>query len=146
MNMTIKDPFDEMEKMQDRMNKLMKSFWERGPELARNIRGFPIDISRENGDMVVKADLPGVDKENVAVKVSEDQLKISTEEAGEKEESTQNFYRRERRKGKTERTITLPEETRSEKAKAKMENGVLEVRIPLKNKEKKKKEKKLEIE
>lgn len=136
--MTLKDPFDEIEKMQERMNKLMKSFWEKGPEFARHIRGFPVDITKENSNMVIRADLPGISKEDVDVKVSENQLKISAKQEGEKKEETGNYYRQERRSGKMERLITLPEDIESEKSEAKMEHGVLEIRIPLKEKEKKK--------
>ncbi len=142
--MPIKDPFDELEEMQKRMNKLMKNFWERGPKAAGTMRGFPVDIREENGKLVVTADLPGVKKEDIAVKARENQLMISCKEEGEKEISEENYYRRERSKKGMKRTVTLPEEVKSDEAKAEMEDGVLKVTLP-KKKEKKKEEKEIKV-
>ncbi|MFP4045965.1 MAG: Hsp20/alpha crystallin family protein [Candidatus Aenigmatarchaeota archaeon] len=143
--MPFEDPFDELEKMQRRMNKLMKDFWERGPQMAGMVRRFPVDIVEEDEEVVVKADLPGVEKENVAVKAQDNKLMITAQEDREKKEESENYFRHERRRGKLQRTITLPENIESDKAKAEMEDGVLEVRFP-KKKVKKKKEKEIEVE
>ncbi|MFP4116813.1 MAG: Hsp20/alpha crystallin family protein [Candidatus Aenigmatarchaeota archaeon] len=134
--MPVKDPFKEIEDMQERMNKLVKDFWQRGPRAAGTMRGFPVDVREENGNIVVKADLPGVDKENVAVKARENQLMISCKEEGERQVQKENYYRRERKRSGMKRTITLPEEVESEKAEAEMEEGVLEITLPKKEKKK----------
>ncbi len=143
--MPVKDPFKEIEDMQERMNKLVKDFWQRGPRAAGTMRGFPVDVHEDNGNIVVKADLPGVKKENVAVKARENQLMISCKEEGKKEVREENYYRRERKRTGMQRTITLPEEVKSEEAEAEMEDGVLKIRLPKKNKEKEK-EKEIEVE
>ncbi len=143
--MPIKSPFDEIEEMQKKMNKLMKDFWERGPTAAGTMRGFPVDIREEDGNIVVVADIPGVSKDKVAVKAMDNQLMISCNEEGEKEIVDENYYRRERSKRGMKRTVTLPEEVKSDRAEAKMENGVLKVTLP-KKKKKKDKEKKIKVE
>lgn len=141
--MPIKDPFKELEDMQERMNKLMKNFWERGPKLAGTARGFPVDVKEEDDNLLVEADLPGISKENIAVKVKDNQLMISAQEEKEEKEESENYYRRERSRRGLQRTISLPDEVKGEEAKAEMEDGVLKVRMP---KEKRKKEKSKEIE
>lgn len=143
--MPIKDPFKELEDMQKRMNKLMKSFWERGPKLAGTARGFPVDVKEEGGNLVVEADLPGISKESVAVKVKDSQLMISGKEEEEKEEESENYYRRERSRRGLQRTITLPEDVKGEEAEAEMEDGVLRITMP-KREEKKKKGKEVEVQ
>ncbi len=143
--MPVKDPFKEIEEMQKKMNKLMKNFWERGPKAAGTMRGFPVDLRDENGNLIIEADLPGVDKEDVVVKTRENQLMISCQEESKKEVSEETYYRRERSKRGMERTITLPEEVKPEKAEAEMKDGVLKITIP-KKKVKKKKEKEIDIE
>lgn len=142
---TFEDPFDELEKMQSRMNKLMKDFWERGPQMAGMMRKFPVDIVEEDSEVVVMADLPGIDKENVAVKSQDNKLMIIAGQKKEKHEEGENYFRHERRRGKLQRTITLPENAESDKAEAEMEDGVLEINLPKKITEKKK-EKEIEVE
>ncbi len=142
--MPIKDPFGEIEDMQKRMNKLMKELWQRGPRAAGTMRGFPVDVHEENGNIVVKADMPGISKENVAVKVRKNQLMISCKEKSEEKVQEENYYRHERKKRGMQRTITLPEEVKENKADAEMEDGVLKITLPKKKKEKEK-EKEIEV-
>ncbi|MFP4115614.1 MAG: Hsp20/alpha crystallin family protein [Candidatus Aenigmatarchaeota archaeon] len=143
--MPIKDPFKELEEMQERMNKLMKNFWERGPRAAGTMRGFPVDVREENGTMVVEADLPGISKENVAVKARDNRLMISAQEEKEEQEESENYYRRERSKRGLKRTVALPEGVKEEEAEAEMEDGVLRVTMPKKEK-KEEKSKEIEVE
>lgn len=142
--MPIKDPFKELEKMQDRMNRLMKSFWEKGPEMA-GFKSFPVDVSEENGKVVVEADMPGVSKENIAVKARDNQLMISGQEESEEKEEKENYYRRERRRTGLKRTVTLPEDVAEEEAEAEMKDGVLRVTLP-KKKKAVEKEKEIEVQ
>lgn len=133
--MPIKDPFQELEDMQRRMNKLMRDFWERGPRIAGTAKGFPVDVREEGDDLIVEADLPGISKENIAVKVKDNRLMISGKEEEEQQEESENYYKRERRGRSMQRTIMLPEEVRSEKSGAEMNDGVLRIRLPKKKKE-----------
>jgi len=104
-----------------------------------------VDIFEEGDDLVVKAELPGINKENIEVKVTDDYITISGEKKKEEKIEKKDYYRYERSYGSFSRTFRLPVDVQTDKAKAKFENGVLEIRIP-KTEEAKTKERKLQIE
>jgi HSP20 family protein len=104
-----------------------------------------VDVFEEGDDVVVKAELPGMGRENIDVKVTDDAITISGEKKKEEKVEKKNYYRMERSYGSFTRSLRLPAEVQSEKATAKFKEGVLEVRIP-KTEEAKKKEKKVLIE
>jgi HSP20 family protein len=104
-----------------------------------------VDVFEEGDDVVVKSELPGMGKENIDVKVTDDAITISGEKKKEEKVEKKNYYRMERSYGSFTRSLHLPAEVQSEKATAKFKEGVLEVRIP-KTEEAKKKEKKVLIE
>ncbi len=104
-----------------------------------------VDVFEEKDEVVVKAELPGITKENIDVKVSDDVITISGEKKKEEKVEKKNYYRMERSYGSFTRSLSLPAEVQTEKASAKFKEGVLEIRIP-KTEEAKKKEKKVLIE
>ncbi|XP_078174772.1 18.1 kDa class I heat shock protein-like [Carex rostrata] len=80
---------------------------------------------------IVKADIPGVKKEEVKVEVEEGNvLKISGERNKEKEEKNDKWHRMERSSGKFMRRFRLPENAKVDQVKASMDNGVLTVTVP----------------
>lgn len=89
-----------------------------------------IEVLHNNGQFMVRADLPGLTKDNVNVEVTDDLLTISGERKDEKEEKREGFYRSERRFGSFYRQIPLPEGANTEKAAATFRNGVLEITMP----------------
>lgn len=103
------------------------------------------DVFEEADSVVVKAELPGMGKEDIDVKVTDDIITISGEKKKEEKVEKKNYYRMERSYGSFTRSLRLPAEVQTEKASAKFKDGVLEVRIP-KTEEAKKKEKKVMIE
>ena len=90
-----------------------------------------IEVMKTNGDFMVKADLPGLAKDDVKVELNEEALTISGERKEEKEEKKKDFYHTERSYGHFFRQIPLPEGANTEKANATFTNGVLEVKIPV---------------
>jgi HSP20 family protein len=104
-----------------------------------------IDVFEEGDNVVVKAELPGMGKEDIDVKVTDDIITISGEKKKEEKVEKKNYYRMERSYCSFTRSLRLPTEVQTEKAVAKFKEGVLEVRIP-KTEEAKKKEKKVSIE
>lgn len=104
-----------------------------------------VDIFEEKGDVVVKAELPGINKEDLDVTVSEDTITIAGEKKKEEEVKKSDYYRWECSYGSFHRTFTLPAEVQTDKVKTKFKNGILEIRLP-KTEESKKKEKKIKIE
>jgi HSP20 family protein len=104
-----------------------------------------VDVFEEGDEVVVKAELPGISKEDIDVKVTDDVVTISGEKKKEEKVEKKNYYRIERSYGSFTRSFRLPTEVQAEKASAKFKEGVLEIRIP-KTEEAKKKEKKVSIE
>ena len=89
-----------------------------------------IEIFEQANKFFVRADLPGLAKENVKVQVTHDELTIEGERKIEKEETKEAFYRTERNYGAFYRRIPLPDYVKAEAARATFKNGVLEVEIP----------------
>jgi HSP20 family protein len=89
-----------------------------------------IEVIQNNGQFTVRADLPGLTKDDVKVEVTDEFLTISGERKEEKEEKQEGFYRSERSYGSFYRQIPLPEGAKTETAAATFNNGVLEITIP----------------
>ena len=89
-----------------------------------------IEVIQNNGQFTVRADLPGLTKDDVKVEVTDEFLTISGERKEEKEEKQEGFYRSERSYGSFYRQISLPEGAKTENAAATFHNGVLEITIP----------------
>ncbi len=90
-----------------------------------------IDVTQNNGQLKVHADLPGLKPEDVQVEVSDDALILRGERKYEHEEKKKGVYRSERRYGQFYRAIPLPQGAKTEEAKAQFKNGVLEVTLPV---------------
>ena len=89
-----------------------------------------VDIYEEENGVALKADLPGIDKKDIAIDVKDGVLTLSGERSTENESKDKNFYRRERTYGKFQRVFTLPEGVNTEDIKANFKDGVLKVHIP----------------
>ena len=88
-----------------------------------------LDVVHEDGDVVVRAELPGVKPEDVDITLSRGVLTISGQRKAEQESQGQGYYVRERRYGSFRRSMVLPEGIDESKIDARYDNGVLEVRI-----------------
>jgi HSP20 family protein len=95
------------------------------------IRGeFRVDVREHDDVMIVVADLPGVEKDDVSLQILNPRtLEISCERKGEKEEKSEGYYVRERIYGSMQRLVSLPADVTEKDAKASFKNGVLEVRL-----------------
>ena len=89
-----------------------------------------IEVFHNNGQFMVRADLPGLTKDNVKVEVTDDLLTLSGKRKEEKEEKREGFYHSERSYGSFYRQIPLPQGAKTENAAATFHNGVLEITIP----------------
>jgi HSP20 family protein len=89
-----------------------------------------IEVLQNNGQFMVRADLPGLKTDDVKVEVTDDLLTISGERKLETEDKREGFYRSERSYGSFYRQIPLPEGAKTEKASATFRNGVLEITMP----------------
>jgi HSP20 family protein len=95
------------------------------------LRGeFRVDVREHDDEVIVAADLPGVEKENVSLQlINPRTLEISCERKGEKEEKSEGYWVRERTYGSLQRMVLLPADVTETDAKASFKNGVLEVRF-----------------
>jgi HSP20 family protein len=96
-----------------------------------------IDVVREDGHVVVRADLPGIKPEEVKIEVEDDILTVSGEHRESEEKKDKDYVRRERRYGSFSRSMTLPPGVEAKDIRAKARNGVVEVTIPLPKERKK---------
>jgi HSP20 family protein len=90
-----------------------------------------VDISERDGKLIVRADLPGMNKDDVKVELSDGNLVIEGERKREHEEESKGFRRYERTYGSFYRSIPVPEGANLDEARAQFRNGVLEVSIPV---------------
>lgn len=144
-------PLKELEDMRKDMDRLFEEFFS---PIARRRRGWlkpemgvivpNIEMYDRKNEIVVKAELPGVAKEDIDLTITKDSLTLKGETKKEEEIKEENYYAAEISYGSFTRTIALPAEVDSEKAKASFKNGVLEVVLP-KREEAKPKEIKIEV-
>jgi len=95
-----------------------------------------VDIINRDSEIIVRAQIPGVDKKDLDVSMSDNTVTIKGNTSHEKKEEKGDYYRRECSSGSFSRTFTLPSEVDGTKAKATFEDGILELKIP-KNEESK---------
>jgi HSP20 family protein len=138
-------PF-EFEKMRREMDRLWDSFFESKPtrRVGEGEWAPSLDISETKGDLVVKAELPGIDPKDIDISLNEGILTIKGEKRQEKEEKEEGYHLVERSYGSFTRSIRLPREIQSEKINASYKNGVLKITLP-KTEEAKKKEVKIKV-
>jgi HSP20 family protein len=122
--MARQNPFDEIEQFFKRMG---REFEESG---LASLRDIAVDVSETDDELVVAADLPGYEKENIEISASGRELTIEAERSAEEEETGDRYVRRERSRSSVRRSITLPVEVVEEEASATYNNGVLTVTLP----------------
>jgi HSP20 family protein len=119
-------PFEMMRRFNDEVDR-----WFGGTGLRSGRAEAPwmpnVEIFHRGNELMIRADLPGVDKDNVDVEIADDVVTIRGERKQEREEEREGYYRSERSYGTFYRTIPLPEGTITDSAKANFTNGVLEI-------------------
>jgi HSP20 family protein len=109
---------------------LRRDLWPRVGEFGRAGWSPEVEVFERDGQLTVRADLPGLTKDDVKVEVADGVLTISGERKEEKEEKGEGFYRTERTYGKFFRRLPLPEGVKTAEAAATFKHGVLEVVMP----------------
>lgn len=130
-------PFEEMERLFEGYfpRGWMHPFhWERPSwgELAAPFEGKTprVDIVDRDNELVVKAELPGVDKKDLDISMTENTVTIKGSTSHEEKEEKGDYYRSEMSRGSYSRTLALPSDVEADKAKAKFKDGVLELTLP----------------
>ena len=90
-----------------------------------------VEMFRKNNELVVRADVPGLKKEDIAIELTEDTIVLRGERKEEKEEKREGYYQTERAYGSFYRALPLPDGVKIEHAKATVREGVLEITVPM---------------
>jgi HSP20 family molecular chaperone IbpA len=108
----------------------LNHFFQKGNRLLT----FPVDLYEVGDELVVTAELPGIQKEQIQIEIQSEYLKVSVKEdileETEEEQTSHNYYRRERSISEASRIIKLPYLINKKATKASYQNGVLEIRAP----------------
>jgi HSP20 family protein len=126
------EPLREVSSLQTEMNRLFNTMFE-SPTVGNggSRRWSPaMDLLETEDHFVLRADLPGLREEDVAIELEDNVLTVSGERKADHEENGEGFYRVERAFGSFSRSLTLPRGIDAEAVNAGFTNGVLEVRIP----------------
>jgi len=140
-------PFRELTTFREEMDKLWNRFFGEWPSMepSRGEWAPSLDVSETKDNIVVKAEVPGMDAKDIDISLANDVLTVKGEKRQEKEEKDENYHRVERSYGAFSRSIRLPREVQSDKIKANYKNGVLKITLP-KSEEAKKKEIKIKVD
>ncbi|MBN1142219.1 MAG: Hsp20/alpha crystallin family protein [Deltaproteobacteria bacterium] len=126
-------PFEDMEKWFDNVfnRRFFPSGWfPRSRFLEEGAISPSVDIFEDGDELVVKAEVPGMKKDEIEVNISGDYITISGEKKTEEKVEKKNYYRYERSFGSFNRRLPLPVETRIDEARATFRDGILEIRLP----------------
>jgi HSP20 family protein len=129
-------PFQALERFADGVNRIFDELGlGRGGARVSGYEGAMtwaprVDVSQHKGELIIRADLPGVEKDDVKINVTEDTVTIHGERHRAQEEERDGVYRTERSFGAFYRSVALPPGTASDQAKASFKDGVLEIRMP----------------
>lgn len=132
------DPFTELRRVDETFGRLWRGRYYRpsgisGPsgtngELATYT--LPLDVIREEDEVVIRASVPGVDPKNIEVTVDDGVLTIAGSTETEQESETEGYVIRERRAGKFARSVRLPDYVDPDGAESTYEHGVISVKLP----------------
>ncbi|MFQ5441311.1 MAG: Hsp20/alpha crystallin family protein [Thermodesulfobacteriota bacterium] len=134
------NPFKEIDSMRREMDRLWDQVF---PTSRRFLRELPvkslmeketavpaIDIVEKAGEVEVRAEMPGVDKDDIEISLQENRLTITGKLQKEKETKDEDYYYRERSYNSISRSIDIPYKVNPAKIKAGLKNGILTVHLP----------------
>jgi HSP20 family protein len=124
------EPAREMMTLREAMDHLFDDAFTRPLTIRDGWSAPAIDMYQTDDEIVVKASLPGVKAEDVQINVSGEVLTIKGESKQMEEKNEKSWHMREQRWGSFERSVALPTEVVSDKAKAEFENGILVITLP----------------
>jgi len=129
------DPFRDIVTLRDKMNRLFEdAVTHRGEDkdLISSSWAPAVDIYEDENQLVLSAEVPGIEEKDVEIKIEDSTLIIQGERKMEKETKEENYHRIERAYGSFYRSFTLPNYVDQEKIQAEHENGVLKITMPKK--------------
>ncbi len=134
------DPFRDVSALQDRINRIFNESFGRSRDFEDEVSLYdwrpPVDIYETGEGIVLKIELPGVNKDDVSVEVKDNVLTIKGERLLDPAIKDESYYRKERSFGKFNRSFSLQELIKPDLIKASFKDGVLTVEIPRPEEEK----------
>lgn len=124
------EPFRDMLSLRGDMDRLFSGLFGGVPEDREGFWAPVVDIEEDNDKILVKAEIPGMTREDIKVSVQGNLLTITGERKQENETKNKTFHRIERAYGKFSRMITLPTDVDADKVKATYKDGILNVALP----------------
>lgn len=128
------DPFRELISLQERMHRLFEDTLTRsrsGEEILLPSSWSPaVDIYETPDHVILKADLPGLNKEDIFIEIKDNTLILRGERKIEKGIDEENYHRMERSFGTFQRSFAMPTKVKPDKIKVKFSNGILEIIVP----------------
>ena len=129
------DPFRDLITLREKMNRLFEdTFAARGEEkdFMASTWTPSVDIYETENDVVLTAEIPGIEDKGIEIKIEDSTLSITGERKLEKETKEENYHRIERAYGTFYRSFTIPHNVDQDKIQAEHENGVLKITMPRK--------------
>jgi HSP20 family protein len=133
MSITRFDPFRQVTRLQDRMNRIFEDALGRTFENNDIFAGAwapAVDILEDTNDLVLRAELPGMKPEDVDIRIENNTLTLMGERKFESKEDKVNYHRRERSYGAFSRSFALPSSVQQDKVTAEFKDGILQVILP----------------
>jgi HSP20 family protein len=129
------DPFRDLGLLQDRMNRMFDDAgrgWRNDEPAATTTWSPSVDIFETEGEIVVKAELPGMDRKDITLHLENNVLTLRGERKFEKETKDENYHRIERSYGNFSRSFSIPATVDPERIRADYKDGVLSIALPKK--------------
>jgi len=125
------EPFREFSTLQDRLNRLFQQSVGESREEALTTSSFApaVDVYEDDHQVTLKIEVPGIDKEDIDVRLENNTLTLHGERKLEKEEKEENYRRVERQYGSFTRSFTLPQTVDAEGVSAQYDKGVLKIKL-----------------
>ena len=125
------EPFEGLTTLRREVDRLFEDFFDGGPRRFWGRSTEPaVEVCDTTDAVVVKAQVPGISKDQIQVNITDDTLTLKGEMKEEEKKEEKNFHRQEFRYGAFERTIALPMAVQADKATAQLKDGVLEITLP----------------
>jgi HSP20 family protein len=124
------EPFRALRRRDDVFDEVFGDFFRRPMWRDGEVAEPATEVAESDGDVIVKMEVPGVEKEQIQLTVDDDRLTVRGEVRKESEEKKKNYYRQEIRYGAFQRSVALPVEVDAAKASAALKNGMLTVTLP----------------
>ncbi len=136
------ESWDDFRKFEETMNRMFENFWgrptsrrllpsgERGAIVPAENREPFIDLMENDKEITATAEMPGLEKQDIKINVTEDRLEISAETKQEEKKEEKGYIYRERRSGSYYRAISLPSPVNPDNSKASYKDGILEIKMP----------------